>query len=201
VEGRRRLAAWLEAAKALQPENPEVHILRSRFLAGEPGGSEAALEAGRRALELDPENPRLWANFGYICMNLNQEGQARSVGERLARMRVHPRDAQVNDQYQLDLVRHLRFREQIETAGATIPTHPPAARPAPVQTSHLKFSLPNHYASLGQTVMGLSLQGKDAEAIPLVETALAKAKYDFDRKALRTLLERLKARSLKPATP
>lgn len=199
--GRRRMAAWLEVARKLQPENPDVHILLCRFLASEPGGAERALEAGRRALELEPENPHLWANFGYVCMNLNLEAQAKTVGERLAVMREHPRDGSVNDQYQLDLTRFLKFREQVAKTRTVVAEEPSSSGPVPVQRSPLKFSLPNYYASLGQTVMGLSWQGKDAEAIPLVEAALAKAKYDFDRKALRTLLERLKARCPKPSTP
>jgi hypothetical protein len=186
-----------------------VHFLLCQFLAGEPGDTGRALEAGRRALELEPENPRLWANFGYLCMNMNQEGSAKFVGERLAAMPALPHDAHVNDQYQANLVRFLKSREGMQAPqGQDSPEPPPtpadATRPDTVVTvsrSSLKFSLPSHYASLGQTVMGLSAQGKDAEAIPLVEAALAKAKYDFDRKALRTLLERLKARSLKPATP
>ena len=64
------------------------------------------------------------------------------------------------------------------------------SRPSPGPP--LKFSLPSHLAPLGQEVIQLVSQGKTPEAIRKVEKAVAAAKYDYDRKALRALLGTLR---------
>jgi hypothetical protein len=119
-------------------------------------------------------------------------------------MDTHPVGALVNAHFQPQLARFLDYQQRRRTpapapaeAGAT------TSRPSPAATDRgqLKFSLPDHLAPLGREVLVLSMQGREAEAIPLVEAALAKAKAEVDRKALRSLREALAARVRRPTAP
>lgn len=204
---RQEIRTRLEAARRLGPGVPEVHLVLCRFLASEasrdPAAREEALAAGRKALELDPENPNAWATFGYACMAMELEVPAKTVGERLRTMEAHPAGALVNAHFQPQLARFLDYQQRRRTPGPPVeaagsPSGPP---PAAADPGRLKFSLPDHLAPLGREILVLSMQGREAEAIPLVEAALANARAEVDRKALRSLREALAARVRRPSAP
>ncbi|MFN8010608.1 MAG: DUF1570 domain-containing protein [Holophagaceae bacterium] len=191
---RARLAARLERAVALGPRDAEARFLRARFLASEPGRAAEAVAAGKQALELDPDNLVLWINFGYLCLGLDQEVEARAVAARLKSLDA-PAALQARFGEALD-----RHAERVsaradaapgarETPGG--PAIPPSSKPP------MRFSLPSTLMELGREVQALSLAGREGEAIAKVEAALAKTKVDVERRSLKDLLAKLRARAAK----
>jgi tetratricopeptide (TPR) repeat protein len=194
---RQKVAAWLETARSRRPEDPEVHMQLCRFHASDPGSRQQALLAGRKALELDPDDPSHWANFGYVCMVLGEEQAAKAVGDRIRSQVGRPGWDEAHANYQPSLERFLESRQRLASpppASVTPPEGKGASLPA-TPKPRLKFSLPDHLAPVGLQVMQLSGQGQEPEAIPVVEEALAAAKSEIDRKALRGLLKLLRERN------
>jgi tetratricopeptide (TPR) repeat protein len=188
------ILGWLESARSLRPDFPGIHLALCRQYAVEPRNPEKALREGTTALELDPRNLANLANLGLVCLQLGLEGQAREIGERLGRQAFTESEKRIATSYQACLAPFLERSQEANRAPA-----PPDASPGhdPTQPRHsqgppLTFSLPAYFAPLGQEVIQLVSADRINEAIGKVETALASAKNNYDRKVLRTLLETLR---------
>ncbi|GLH71863.1 hypothetical protein GETHLI_03650 [Geothrix limicola] len=189
-----QILAWLEAAIRLRPDVPPVHMALCRQYTLEPRDPAKALQAGRTALELEPQNLVNRVNFGYACISLDLEREAKAVGDQLNQLAATQSEKEMAGSYAASLARLLERKKALALAAVS-PTGPGGV---PSRSSNvakpLKFSLSSHLAPLGQEVMRLSGEGRTEEAIRLVEKALAKANNAYDRKTLQSLLDTLKAR-------
>jgi hypothetical protein len=165
-----------------------------RQYAWEPRAPAKALQDGREAVELEPQNLANRANLGIACMNLDLENDAKMIGSQLDQLATTQEDRRIAASYASGLAQYLERRKAL--ASASIPSVPePAPKvgtPPPVNLGPpFKFSLPTYMAPLGNEVLRLVAEGKTDEAIRKVKAALAKAHYDYDRKVLRSLLKTL----------
>lgn len=197
----RETVQQLERSLALNPAFAPAHSLHGLALLHDPEGRARALVASRRAVELDPMSPALRANFGRVCLALDQEPQARAVAEDLKAAARTPHDRGIAESFALQLAEYQEHRRRTAesrarteaSAAAPPPSTGPVAevRAEPLRRS-LKFRLPERYQALGRTVMSHVAEGRDREAIALVQGALAKAASAEDRKALQGLLVQLR---------
>ncbi len=192
---RARAAARVQRALALAPRDAEAHFLHARLLASEPGRAAEAVAAGKQALALDVENMVLWLNFGYLCLGLDQEAEAQAVATRLKALGA-PVALQARFTEALKHRGERRVSGVRPEPGAQDPPETPGvpAIPSPSRPP-LRFSLPSTLAELGREVQALSLAGREGEAIPKVEAALAKTKVEVERRSLKDLLAKLRARA------
>jgi tetratricopeptide (TPR) repeat protein len=198
-EDRARIIGWLETAQRLRPDFPGTHLALSRLYLTEPRDPVRAIQEGKAAVGLEPQNLAHRADLGVAFINLDMETQAKAMGEQLVELARTPQEKQIAASYGALLAQYL---EQKFKPAAQI--SPPAPDPAPLipttppsQGQTIKFSLPSYYAPLGREVLQLVREGKLEVAIGRVEKALAAATNDYDGKALRTLLKDLRGR-LKP---
>jgi len=190
-----QILVWLEAVRALRPDFPGLHMALCRQYTWEPRDSARALQAGRAAVELEPQNLALRANLGLACMSLELEKEAMAIGEQLRTMAFTEEERRMAGSYAQDLERfreRLRARAAEAALRASRPEHEKGTSSTVGPVAPVKFSLPSHLAALGQEVIQLVSRGKTPEAIRKVEQALATSKYDYDRKALRALLRTLR---------
>jgi tetratricopeptide (TPR) repeat protein len=193
--GSAQILAWLEAVKTLCPDFPATHMALCRQYTWDPRDPAKAVEEGRMAVALDPKNLTNLVNLGHICMNLDLEKDAQAIGEALNRSATSSNDQMLAKAYEHSLAVFLEGRKVSAMAPSAV-NHAPDPFPHTHAGSDvsIKFSLPSHLAPLGQEVMQLVSKGQLDEAIRKVEAALPKAHYDYDRKALRSLLKSLQAR-------
>ena len=191
-----QILAWLEAARDLRPDFPGIHMALCRQYSFEPRDPARALQEGRRAVELEPNQLAHRINLGVACLNLDLEAEAQAIAAQLRRLASSEAERRLVASYESRLAAFLeRKQERVPDLMPDLILPGPPGQPPPVKpTVPLKFSLPDYMAPLGREVMGLLAQDRDAEAIRRVEAALAKAGNDYDRKALRGLLAALKGR-------
>jgi tetratricopeptide (TPR) repeat protein len=187
---------YLKQAQLLRPDFPGIQMQLCLEYSRDPAQAELALAAGQRAIRLEPQNLAFRANFGIACMNLGLDAEASAVGDQLAKLAREPWEKSMADQYGVSLGSHLDRRKAradgVANSMAQSLGDPQAPSTHPrVSGRPLKFQLPGHLAALGQEVLKLVSEGKRPEAIRKVESALAAARTDYDRKALRKLLEQL----------
>lgn len=192
-----QIMAWLDSARRLRPDFPDIHMALSRQYEQQRDVA-GALREGKAGVALDPANLFNRVNLGYACLNLDLEDEAKAIGEQLNRIARTQDERILADRYGAHLAEHLsqkraRALERLEVGGAQ-------GRPSTVEVQQarpLKFSLPSHLAPLGAEVMQLAAEGKIQEAVAKVQKALAQAKYPYDRKALKALLDSLESRNSK----
>jgi tetratricopeptide (TPR) repeat protein len=187
-----RILAWLEAALRLRPDFPGIHMALCRQYSSDPRDPKKAVQEGMKAVELEPENLANRVNLGYACMNLGLEPEAKIIGSQLEKLASTRFEKQMAESYASSLQRFLaRKGAQSELAAVSLPSSGELQQ-RPMEP--LKFSLPSYLAPLGNEVMQLDAEGKREEAIRRVEAALAKARYAYDRKPLKALLDALRKR-------
>jgi tetratricopeptide (TPR) repeat protein len=200
-----QILAWLEEARTLFPDFPGTWMALCRQYAMAPRDQKKAMEAGRRALDLEPRNLVNWMNFGSTCMALDLEPAAKEVGNRLKRMASDSTERQLAEAYALQLDRFEADRQQrlqppgIPTSQATPGMDQPLGPPRA-----LKLNLPSNLAPLGQEVLLLLNEGKLDEAIRKVEGARKRVASGYERnslKALLNLLQGIKANRPAPSGP
>lgn len=190
-----QILAWLEAVRDLRPDFPGLHMALCRQYTWEPRDPARALQEGRAAVELEPRNLALRVNLGLACISLEQEQEATAIGEQLHSLAFTEEERRMAGSYAQDLEKfgeRLRARAAEGALRASRPEHEQGTSSTVGPVAPVKFSLPAHLAPLGQEVIQLVSQGKTPEAIRKVEQALAAAKCDYDRKALRALLGNLR---------
>lgn len=187
-----QILGWLESARSLRPDSPGVHMALCRQYTREPRDPAKAIQEGREAVELEPQNLAHRANLGHACMNLDLEKEATAIGDQLRQLAATEQEKQMAESYATTLAQFLERRKASLAANDSEPVRGNAQPPGP--TAPLKFSLPSHLAPLGGEVMQLVAEGKTGEAIRKVEKALAQARYPYDRTVLRKLLEILRGR-------
>lgn len=197
AEDSAQILAWLESARRLRPDFPDIHMALSRQYEQQRDAA-GVLREGKAGVALDPSNLFNRVNLGYACLNLDLEDEAKAIGEQLNRLARTQDERMLADRFGASLAEHLsrkraRALERLEVGGAqgspsTVKV--PQARP-------LKFSLPSHLAPLGAEVLKLAAEGKVSEAVAKVQKAMAQAKYPYDRKALKALLDSLESRNPK----
>lgn len=190
--------AFLEQARLLRPDFPGIHIQLCFAYSIDPAKAALALEAGQRAIRLDPQNLAFRANLGIACMNLGREAEASAIADQLTKLAREPWEKAMADEYGVQLGQYLERRKawlaEAERSRAPGPEAQPIPTTLPTASRRpLKFQLPGNLAALGQEVLKLVSEGKHAEAIGKVESTLARTKGDYDRKALGKLLEQLRA--------
>lgn len=189
-----QILRWLESARSLRPDFPGIHMALCRQYAWDPRDPAKAVLEGREAVELEPQNLASRANLGIACMNLDLEGDAKTIGSQLDQLATTQEDRRIAASYASGLAQFLERRRALASASVR-PIPEPASKvgaPPPVNLGPpLKFSLPTYLAPLGNEVLRLVAEGKTDEAIRKVKAALAKAHYDYDRKVLRSLLKTL----------
>jgi tetratricopeptide (TPR) repeat protein len=190
-----QILAWLESARNLRPDFPAVHMALCRQYTWDPRDPAKVVQEGRAAVNLEPKNLANLANFGSACMSLDLEKDAREVGEALQRAATTQGEKGMAQSYQQAFGAFLERRK----APAAQPPNPGGESGASPSTASgamppFKYSLPSYLAPLGQEVLQLVEEGHLDEAIQKVEKAISKARYAYDRKALKPLLESLRAR-------
>ncbi|NWJ42400.1 MAG: DUF1570 domain-containing protein [Geothrix sp.] len=196
------IIAWLEMAQRLRPDFPGTHMALCQQYSWSPRDPDKALQAGRKAVELEPQNLSSLFNLGVACMNLGLEKEAEEVGHQLAGFAMTQVERRMAATYAASLD---RFRAQ-RNARSNEPLVPGLVdakelpvRPVPLEP--LKFSLPSHLASLGREVTDLVGEGRTDEAMRKVEKALAGTKQAYDRRVLGSLLETLRKRAAMAKAP
>lgn len=189
-----------ERCIALNPAFAPAHSMLGLALLRDPEGRGRALAASRRAVELDPTSLALRAHFGEVCLALDQEAQAQAIADDLRAAARTPQDRQLAEAFAQRLAEHQAHRKRV--AESRLQAEQAAARSAPTGTSgeiraeprrtSLKFRLPEKYRELGQAVLTRMYEGREPEALALVQGALAKATAAEDRKALQALLGQLR---------
>ena len=188
-----RILEYLETARRLCPDFPGIHMLLCREYAREPKQAAKAIEEGRQAVELDPQNLSYRANLGYACMSLNLVPQAKAIAAQLNVLALNPLEKMLNQKYTADLKRFLDQREaKVAEPLSAMPTNESPSG----GIESLKFRLPESLAPLGREVLHLVGDGKSLEAIKKVEAALSKARNEWDRKALQAMLDKLRTKSV-----
>ena len=199
--GRVQRLAWLEAARTLRPDFPGTHLVSCREYSHEPADPERAIQEGKAAVQVEPQNLAYRAELGLAFIRLDREAPARAIGAQLKAMAATPWEKQVAEFYEGSLAHYLTRKAQAATpppgvvaaAPGPEPAQPPGVSGQPPQA--LKFSLSSAYAPLGQEVLRLVQAGRTEVAVQKVQHALAKATNDYDRKSLGALLVALKAPS------
>ncbi len=207
-----QILRWLESARSLRPDFPGIHMALCRQYAWEPRDPAKALQEGRTAVELEPQNLANRANLGIACMNLDLENEAKTIGSQLDQLATTQDDKRIAASYASGLAQFLERRRALASANV-----PPVPKPAPTVGAPppvnlgppLKFSLPTYLAPFGNEVLRLVAEGKTDEAIRKVKEALAGAKQAYDRRVLGSLLVTLRKRAAAakasaaplPATP
>lgn len=204
------IIAWLEMAQRLRPDFPGTLMAICQQYSWRPRDPDKALKAGRRAVELEPQNLSNLFNLGIAYMNLGFEKEAQEVGTQLTSSALSQTERLMAASYaeSLDRFRTLwKARSNEPPAPGPIDAKEPSVPPNPVES--LKFSLPAHLAPLGREVIALVGEGRTDQAMRKVEKALATAKQAYDRQVLGSLLETLRNRAARakvsaaplPATP
>jgi len=196
-----QVLAWLEAAQHLYPDFPGTWMALCRQYTIQPRDAKKALEAGTRAVNLEPRNLTNWANLGAACMNLDLLPRAREIGDRLDRLASSSDERRLAASYGEHLARFEQIQRQRQTAEAAgyAVLHDGSAPVAALPP--MKFSLPSNLAPLGQEVIQLAGMGQLDEAIQKVEAARKKVRSAYERNSLKALLEQLKARKAAQAEP
>ena len=195
-EDRARILAWLERANRLRPDFPGTHVGLCRQYASEPKDPARAIQEGRAAMALEPQNLGYRAELGLAFMRLDMAAEAEAIGEQLSNLARSPQEQQVAASYGIVLTQYLE-RASRPAPGVTKPVQEPDPGPPPAPSSRsvpIKFSLPSYYAPLGREVLLLISDGKPETAIRKVEQARAAATNDYDRRVLQTLLDTLRGR-------
>ena len=195
-EDRARILAWLERASRLRPDFPGTHVGLCRQYASEPKDPARAIQEGRAAMALEPQNLGYRAELGLAFLRLDMAAEAEAIGEQLSNLARSPQEQQVAASYGIVLTQYLE-RASRPTPGVTKPVQEPDPGPPPAPSSRsvpIKFSLPSYYAPLGREVLLLISDGKPETAIRKVEQARAAATNDYDRRVLQTLLDTLRGR-------
>jgi len=196
------IIAWLEMARRLRPDFPGTLMAICQQYSWSPRDPGKALEAGRRAVALEPQNLSNLFNLGIAYMNLGFEKEAQEVGAQLTSFALTQTEKLMAETYAASLD---RFR----TAWKARSSEPPATGPMdakeppvhPVPVESLRFSLPSHLAPLGREVIALVGEGRTDQAMGKVEKALAAAKQDYDRQVLGSLLETLRNQTTRAKVP
>jgi hypothetical protein len=195
-EDRTRIMAWLDAALRLRPDFPGTHLALCRQYTNEPRDPVRAIQEGKAAVRLEPQNLAYQADLGMAYINLDMELQAKAMGGQLASLANTPHGKQIAASYGTMLAQYLERKTRPTAQGPTSgsdPTSPPLmTAPSPVPA--IKFSLPTYYAPLGREVLQLVSEGKQEVAIRKVEMAIAVATNAYDRRALQTLLDTLRGK-------
>lgn len=195
-----QILSWLEAAKTLNPTFSGTWMALCRQYSRAPRDPDKALQAGRKALDLEPRNLAHWANFGVACMNLGHPQEAQDVAVHLDQMAASSQERAFAASYRSQLE---RYQQMVASRSASAPTQDLEPLPAPGQAANareegvarpgLHFRLPASLNDLGQEVINLVGQGETKTAIKKVEAARKAAKSDYERQCLTTLLGQLTA--------
>jgi tetratricopeptide (TPR) repeat protein len=194
------IIAWLEMAKRLRPDFPGTYMALCQQYSWNPKDPDKALQAGRKAVELEPQNLSSLFNLGIVCMNLGLEKEAEEVGGQLASFALTQAEKRMAATYAASLD---RFRAQRHARNDEPPVEVPGPVEAkdlparPVSIEPLKFWLPDTLAGLSREVQAAVMQGRLDEAIELVKAAIPKAKGPYEKPSLKALLDHLKARKAK----
>jgi len=209
------IIGWLETAQRLRPDFPGIYMALCQQYSWNPRDPDKALLAGRKAVELEPQNLASLFNLGTACMNLGLEQEAVALGGQLASLALTQAEKRMAATYAASLD---RFRAQrkarsqeppdsglpgaeghptqpvsIETLPTTPESRPstPGAKPG---VKPLKFWLPDSLAGLHREVQAAVMQGRLDEAIQMVQAAIPKAKGPYEKPSLKALLDHLKGR-------
>ncbi|WP_257304686.1 DUF1570 domain-containing protein [Geothrix campi] len=192
-----QVEAWLRRGLVLQPDFPDLHLALGRELAQRPEAQEPAVQEGLEAVKLSPSDLVLRLNFGSLLMSMGRIREAEEVGRQAAQMASSQRERDMLQSYQEHLA---KLRDQLaarpvapspaEPGGALGPSAPLAVKGA----KPLKFWLPDSLAALTGQVQIAILEGRLDDAIQMVQAALPKAKGQYEKPSLKSLLQALKAR-------
>lgn len=194
-----QVEAWLRRGLVLQPDFPGLHLALGRELARRPGEQEHAVREGLEAVKLSPNDPALRLNFGSLLVSLGRIQEAEEIGRQAARVAPSQPDRDMVRSYQEHLA---KLRDQL-AAKPVAP--PPAAEESPATPSPsgpvavkgakpLKFWLPDSLSALAGQVQMAILEGRLDDAIQMVQAALPKARGQYEKPSLKSLLQALKAR-------
>jgi tetratricopeptide (TPR) repeat protein len=195
-----QILAWLEAAQHLHPDFPGTWMALCRQYTVQPRDAGKALEAGDRAVNLEPRNLANWANLGTACLKLDMLPRAKEIGDRLDRLASSPGERRMAAAYAEQLARFEQIQGQRQTAEAVGYGAPQEGSASITALPPMRFSLPSNLAPLGQEVIQLAGLGQLDEAIQKVEAARKKVRSAYERNSLKTLLDQLKARKAALAT-
>lgn len=202
-EGSSQTLEHLEQARRLRPDFPGIHMLLCMEYSKDPSKAAEALEAGKLAVELEPQDLTFRANLGLAYMNLNLESQAKTIGDQLNTLARTQQEKFIADQYAVSLS-HFIDRRKAQMAhianNAGGGSTPGSTTPAPVYmpSKSIKFRPSENLVPLWKEVLQLLRKGKTAEAAQKVEAALSKAQTKYDRKALQDLLDQLRVPASTP---
>lgn len=197
-----QVLAWLEAARRLAPDFPDLHFALCRFHARDPRSADQAVAAGQTALRLAPADVLLRLNVGGVFLSLGREADARALGEEAARLASADWERQAAASYQAHLRRYLdERRAQAQAVAAAVPATPQAPNPgtpepgkAPAKGKPLRIWLPDTLADLHARIQVAVAEGRLDEAIQMVKDALPTARGPYEQSSLKAVLTHLKAR-------
>ena len=187
---------YLEQACAARPEFAPAHAMLGMAYLQDPGSRSKAFRECQKAVELEPQNLAWRVNLGRACLILERETDAQSIRADLEALVQTPAEQLMVKDFAHQVDEQVASRKPLAVLRAVASDPVPAGPARPPVPNSLKFTLPEKFRSLGQSVLAKVFLGKLPEAIAQVETALAGAHGKEDRKALQGLLSHL--RSLQP---
>lgn len=197
---------WLEEARKLEPEFPDIHMGLARALARNPQEADKAIQAGMTAVKLAPSDVLVRLNFGSVLLSLGREAEAKRLGEQADQMAFEPWERSAVASYQAQLAQFQEYRAAAERAAkqpgpgaegeGTLPGPGVPMRPQTLKGGGkpLQFWLPDTLSALSAEVRMALLEGRLDDAIQKVKAALPKAKGPYEKPSLRALLKALEAR-------
>lgn len=141
-----RSGAQLDASWVAQRTRDPRMLQEAAIVFARLGESEAALDAGWKAIRFSDGDPAAYANLGVLAVELRRLDQARRAFE--AGHRAHPRDVGLGQAYAAFLMSTQQFARAREVYESLLPLHP---RPGLV---HLALALLTHQA--GELTQALS---------------------------------------------
>ena len=117
------MLGWLESARSLRPDFPGIHMALCRQYSRSPKDPAKAIQEGAMAVRLDPENLIYRANLGSACMDLDQEKEAKFIGDQLTRLAQTKSEKRFAEAYSLNLAQYLEQRKaRANSLPATLAT-------------------------------------------------------------------------------
>jgi Tfp pilus assembly protein PilF len=89
-EERRLSIASLEKATAMNPQFAPAYSALAAFYSAEPGTQEKAVQAGLKAIKLEPGNLAYATNYGYVLLNMGKTADAKVLVERIRKAAKTP---------------------------------------------------------------------------------------------------------------
>jgi len=129
-EATRQAVADLERAAKLNPRFAGTFEALTQAYARSADGQAKALEAARKAVDLDPESRTYQFALAYVLLNNDHAAEAAEVGKKLAASAVSDEDAAAAKKLMATISEEKEWEDEDKAEGGAVETAAPKERPA-----------------------------------------------------------------------